>query len=493
MKKKRENKVEMEKNTKRVAVIGAGPAGLTVAYELLKRSSEFDITIFEKEKVVGGLSKTVSFAGNRVDIGGHRYFTKDKKILEIWKSVMSKNNDCFLKVVRKSHILYHDCVFQYPIKIDKQCVKQFGLIKGMHVINSFLYSHFTRKDVVTLEDYYIKQFGKKLYDLFFKDYTYKVWGINAKEMSADWGRQRVQEISLKTILHKKLFRKESAKKYRSLIDEFYYPRMGAGLLWENMANCINDMGGKIKANTVVQSIFIDNKKYVLTLEQNENKWKDVYDIVISSMPLNELIFSMKDVDEPVSSVAKELCYRNMIVVAFEITPQQAGDTLLNNSEDCWLYIQDNTMKAGRIQILNNWSKDMVKNEKNYVVEIEYFCDLGDALWNLEEEQMKRLAFSEMVQLKIIRKDTQIVYDLVQKIDKAYPIYSSGYYEVEKIQKWINGHANLFCIGRNGQHHYNNMDHSMQTALNVADYLLGESIDKEQIWNVNMDSKYQEEI
>lgn len=490
---KREDEVEMEKNTKRVAVIGGGPAGLTVAYELLKRSSEFDITIFEKEEVVGGLSKTLSFAGNKVDIGGHRYFTKDKKILKIWKSVMSKNKDCFLKVVRKSHILYHDCAFQYPIKLDKKCVKQFGLIKGMHVINSFLYSHFTRKDVVTLEDYYKKQFGKKLYDLFFKDYTYKVWGMNAEAMSADWGRQRVQEISLKTVLYKKLLKKESTKKYRSLIEEFYYPRMGAGMLWENMANCINDMGGKIKANTEVQSIFIDNKKYILSLEQNKNEWKDVYDIVISSMPLNELIFSMEYADESVSSVAKKLLYRNMIVVAFEITLQQAGDTLLNNNEDCWLYIQNNTVKAGRIQILNNWSKDMVKNEKNYVVEIEYFCDLGDALWNLEEEQMKRLAFNEMVQLKIIRKDTQIAHDLVQKIDKAYPIYSSGYYEIGKIQKWINGHDNLFCIGRNGQHHYNNMDHSMQTALNVVDYLLGGSIDKEQIWNVNMDSKYHEEF
>ena len=183
----------------------------------------------------------------------------------------------------------------------------------------------------------------------------------------------------------------------------------------------------------------------------------------------------------------------MIVVAFEIMLQQAGDTLLNNKEDCWLYIQDNTVKAGRIQILNNWSKDMVKNEKNYVVEIEYFCDWGDALWNLEEDQMKQLALSEMKQLKIIRNNTQIVHDLVQKIDKAYPIYSSGYYEIGKIQKWINGHDNFFCIGRNGQHHYNNMDHSMQTALKVVDYLSGESIDKEQIWNVNMDSKYHEEI
>ena len=473
----------------KIAIIGAGPAGLTVAHELLKNQENVAITIFEKEKQVGGLSKTFSFKGNRVDIGGHRYFTKDSRVKETWIEVMSTAGEELSIVPRNSHILYKGKAFKYPLQLNYELFKTVGFIEGTAISVSYLLSQMIKTKGESLEDYYIKQFGKRLYQMFFRDYTEKVWGISAHDMLPDWGVQRVQNTSLGSIISHSVGINRRVE--RSLTERFYYPKHGAGELWEYMALQVKNMGGKICLETDVTHIRITDRKPCVGYKNSEGEKVEQFDGIISTMPLKEFVLKVNDCPDSIRIIANGLQYRSLIIVAVEIDKNSIEIALKKFKDDCWIYIQDTSVKAGRIQILNNWSKEMLSDSESFLLELEYFCEEGDELWRLSEKDILGIAIKELQKLQFIIKDKEVRSWMVERIPNAYPVYAGSYTRLDEIRQWINSMEGIYCIGRNGQHHYNNMDHSMQTSYRVVDYIRGKNSEKEQIWNVNMDSDYHE--
>ena len=476
-------------NVKKIAIIGAGPAGLTVAFELLKQCKDVTITIFEKEDSVGGLAKTLSFAGNKVDIGGHRYFTKDSRVMDIWNEVMSSAGEGLKVVPRSSHILYRGKSFAYPLQINYQLFRDIGFFESVSIVVSYLLVHLTKTKEESLEDYYQKQFGKRLYQLFFRDYTRKVWGISAHDMVSDWGTQRVQHTSLWSIIRHGFGVKKGEE--RSLVSHFYYPQQGAGILWQYMDSQIRDMGGETRLETEVTKIQVGKGQSLVVYKDPEGEHSESFDCIISTMPLKEFVQKVNKCPTRIRDIANGLSYRSLVLVALEIEKKYLGNGFRTHKDDCWIYIQDIALRVGRIQVLNNWSEAMLANPDNYLIELEYFCDKNDELWCLSNEEILSLARDELQKMQFAVEDFEVYSWMVKRISDAYPVYAGTYDKLAQIRKWINSMEGIYCIGRNGQHHYNNMDHSMQTSYKVADYIRGQNSEKEQIWNVNMDSEYHE--
>ena len=512
---------------KNVVIIGAGPAGLTAAYQLLKNSyDKYKITIIEEDSQVGGISKTVNYKGNKIDIGGHRFFTKEKKVEKIWTDILKlqseksyddkilnrekklpkngldpeKNDNVLLIRNRVSRILYEDKFYDYPVTVNYKTIRNLGFFRTLECGFSYLKYRIWNKNEENLEDFYINRFGKKLYSMFFEGYTEKVWGRSPKLISKEWGYQRVKGISISEVLRNyfsKILNLNTNKVEASLIESFYYPKYGPGQLYEEMEKQIKNMGGKILKNSKVIKINQKNGKVEsIVYIKNGREYTKNTDILISSMPIKDLVNAFNEVDEEIRKIGDNLPYRDFVTVGLLVNKlnlknETKINTINNNIPDCWLYIQDDKVKLGRIQIFNNWSPYMVADINNTVwLGLEYFCSEGDSFWSMSDEKIIKYAEKELKEIGVIDKDS--IDGCVLKIKKAYPAYFDSYNEIDKVISYLNSINNLYCIGRNGQHRYNNMDHSMMTAIKCAEIIIKEKKNKKAIWNVNVDKDYHEE-
>ncbi len=514
--------------TKKTAIIiGAGPAGLTAAYELLKHTDIVPLVV-EESDTIGGISRTVEHNGNRMDIGGHRFFSKVDAVNALWQELMplqgspafddqllglekplsaggpdpETQDEVMLVRRRVSRIYYLKKFFDYPISLKWDTLRNMGFVRTVKAGCGYLWSCLFKKDETSLKNFYINRFGAPLYEMFFEDYTEKVWGRNPAHISADWGAQRVKGLSLSKALWSMLskpFRQESDAVETSLIEQFYYPKKGPGQLWETLADRIEEQGGRILMNCRVDTIETDGTTVTgITAVAKGRRVKLSADYYFSSMPVKDLIAGMGDTPPlVVRNVAEHLPYRDFITVGLlvdrlAIQNETALKTVGNIVPDCWIYIQERGVKLGRLQIFNNWSPYMVKDPEHTVwIGLEYFCNEGDQMWEMEDEEFIRLATAELVRIGIIRDGA--VQDSVRvKMKKAYPAYFGAYKQFDTVKNWLDGIDNLWCIGRNGQHRYNNMDHSMLTAMEAVRAVKNGDTDKTAVWNVNTEQAYHEE-
>lgn len=513
---------------KNVIIIGGGPAGLTAAYELLRDGSgEYRVTILEESETLGGISQTVRYHGNRMDIGGHRFFSKDEQIMKWWSDLMpvqgkpayddkvlgrekplsengpdpQKEDVVMLVRDRVSRIYYKKCFFDYPVTMNFNTIRNMGLLTTLRAGFSYLKSAICKLPEDNLENFYINRFGRVLYSMFFEGYTEKLWGRHPSEIAADWGAQRVKGLSILAILKdmlRKLFgRKNNANAETSLIEQFWYPKYGPGQLWELVGEKVQEMGGEIRFGCKVQKLrTADGKITGVQCQTPEGETEISGDIFISSMPVRDLVAGMDDADENINRIAAGLPYRDFVTVGLlvkklELKNQTDRRTLANIVPDCWIYVQDKGVKLGRIQIFNNWSPYMVQKPEDTVwIGLEYFCDEGDAFWNMTDEECIAFAVRELRKMGVIQKGVCLDAHR-EKVRKAYPAYFDTYSEFGQVVGFLNGYENLFCVGRNGQHRYNNMDHSMLTAIRAAEAIKAGSTDKSGIWDVNTEKKYHE--
>lgn len=515
---------------KKVVIIGAGPAGLTAAYNLLKQSEEYQVEILEESDVVGGISRTVKYKENRMDLGGHRFFSKDKRVMIWWENIMpiqgkpsyddrilnrkkslepnGPDPECEDRVMlirhRVSRIYYKKKFFDYPISMRPQTFINMGFVKTVRAGCSYLKSIVHKLPENSLENFYINRFGYVLYSMFFEDYTEKLWGRHPKDISADWGAQRVKGLSIRAIL-KDMFSKlvpgHQKEVETSLIEEFIYPKYGPGQLWENVANEIEAMGGTITKSARVNHLKMNNKdlKSVTYVSKSGEEIEKSADIVISSMPIKDLVESMEaEVPSEVRRVALGLPYRDFVTLGvlldkLDMKNLTKIETLNNIVPDCWIYVQDKGVKLGRIQIFNNWSPYMVEDVDSKVwVGLEYFCTEGDSFWNMSDAESIEMATNELIKMGVISSRESILDFHREKVKKAYPAYFDTYKDINKVVEYLNQFENLYCIGRNGQHRYNNMDHSMVTAFEAVNNILNGRKDKSNVWNVNTEKEYHEE-
>lgn len=515
---------------KEAIIVGGGPAGLTAGYELLEKTDIHPV-IFEASDTVGGISKTVEYHGNRIDIGGHRFFSKNQNVMDWWRKMMpiqgkrSKDdilldlNDKELSVDgpdpetvdrvilvrhRVSRILFLRRFFDYPISLSISTLSNMGLLRTIKVGLGYLNALIHHKEEKSLEDFYINRFGKPLYSLFFENYTKKVWGIHPSKLGADWGSQRVKGLSvtvvLKDIFLKKFGKKDDSKVETSLIEQFIYPKYGPGQLWELVADEITKGGGELSLESEVIGINVDNGKVTSVdfRDKNGSVSSRKCDYMLSTMPIKDLVNAIKGIDIPdnVKRIANELPYRDFITVGLclrklIIDNKTHLKTYNNRVPDTWIYIQERDVKIGRLQVFNNWSPYMVKDYENTVwIGLEYFCNEGDDLWNMDKQDFINMAIDELCKIEVIERED--VLDACQvKMKKAYPSYYGSYYELDEVKKFLNGIENLYCMGRNGQHRYNNMDHSMLTAIETVKQIMNGNTDKSAIWSVNTEEDYHE--
>ncbi len=519
----------MSENNKKVLIIGAGPAGITAGYELMKKGG-YDVKIIEETNEIGGISKTIRYNGNRMDIGGHRFFSKDDEVCKWWENVIpkqgapsfddkklsrsvhlseggpdpEKEDRVMLTRNRVSRIYYKKKFFDYPVKMNANTIKNMGFVTTAQAGFSYLASVVHKKEETSLENFYINRFGKKLYSMFFEGYTEKLWGRHPREISADWGSQRVKGLSIIGILRdmlSKAFGSEKNKKEveTSLIEEFNYPKYGPGQLWELAESDFEKMGGTLQKNSKVVRINTSDSKIVsLTYEQNGKEIEETADVFISSMPLKDLVNGMNDVPKKQKEIANGLPYRDFVTVGLlvdklNIKNETDLKTLSDIVPDCWIYVQDTGVKLGRIQVFNNWSPYLVKEpEKTVWIGLEYFCSEDDDFWNMSEEECVSFAVSELVKMGIISSKSDILDSHREKVKKAYPAYFDTYKDIDELISYLNGFDNLFCVGRNGQHRYNNMDHSMATSFEAVRAIESASTDKTALWKVNTEQEYHEE-
>ncbi|MBQ8182987.1 MAG: NAD(P)/FAD-dependent oxidoreductase [Clostridia bacterium] len=511
---------------KTAIIIGAGPAGLTAAYELLKNTDIIPL-VLEESDFIGGISRTAQHNGNRMDIGGHRFFSKNEKVNRLWQELMplqgapsfddirtqthkdlnpnGPDPEIDEKVLllrnRVSRIYYLRKFFDYPISLKPETFINMGFSRTFKAGMGYLKSCVSKKEETSLENFYINRFGRPLYEMFFEDYTEKLWGINPSHIAADWGAQRVKGLSLTkaviNVLTKPFKKKENTE--TSLIEQFYYPKKGPGQLWETLADEVEKMGGKILKNNRVTTLTVEGKKIkYVGVETPEGYTQYKADYFISTMPVKDLINGMgDDVPNTVREIALDLPYRDFITVGvladrLLLENKTKHRTLGNIVPDCWIYIQERDVKLGRLQIFNNWSPYMVKDPENTVwIGLEYFCNEGDEYWNMSDSEFIDFAVDELQKIGII--DKADVKDCVRiKVKKAYPAYFGSYNEFSKVREYLDSIDNLYCIGRNGMHRYNNMDHSMLTAIEAVNCITNPNHNKSRIWDVNTEQEYHEE-
>jgi len=464
-------------------IIGAGPAGLTAALELLERSDIKPI-ILEKDDCVGGIARTVNYNGYRMDIGGHRFFTKAPEIMSWWKNVLP---DDFLAKNRYSHIYYLKKFFPYPIALNLTTLGNLGFKKIFKIGFDYLKASLFRiKPERTLEDFYVNRFGRELYNTFFRDYTQKVWGVPCSSIGADWGAQRVKGLSIaRAVAHAM---KISRRKETSLIDAFYYPKYGPGQLWQAAAEKIRGKGGEIILNHEAVKIELKNNRIVSVTARNSQQGTDRIipaDYVISSMPIKDLIARLDGTIPPeTKEIAAHLPYRDFIAVGMLLARSRV------QTRDQWIYIQEPDVKMGRLQIFNNWSEGLLADKNKIWFGLEYFANVHDELWRMSDEEIIALAKQELKTLDFA--DPSDVMDAtVVKMEKAYPAYWGSYERLPELRNFTDKIENLYLVGRNGLHRYNNMDHSMMTAMVAVKNIIEGKIKKDNIWGINMEKDYHE--
>jgi protoporphyrinogen oxidase len=516
---------------KKAIIIGAGPAGLTAAYELLKRTDVIPI-ILEKSGFIGGISRTTNYKGNRMDMGPHRFFSKSDRVMEWWLSIMplegeggdearisyqnksrainpetrvSKDSDkVMLLIQRLTRIYFLRKFFAYPIQLSIDTLRTLGFARTIKIMISFLYIRlFPRKPEKSLEDFIVNKFGKQLYFLFFKDYTEKVWGIAPSEISAEWGAQRIKGVSLSKAIAGAIKSLRKRKKEdigqkgteTSLIEQFLYPKHGPGSLWEEIARQVEERGGKVYLHQDVQKIYLhDGKIQSVNAINSQTGQTGVWegDYFFSTMPVQELIAGIgEEVPEEVSEVAAGLQYRDFVNVGILLRYLSTKEGKHLELKDNWIYIQERDVKVGRLMIYNNWGGGMIKDSNTTWIGMEYFCNKTDALWIQSDEAIQRLAIEELVKMDLARAE-DVLDSTVQRMEKTYPAYFGTYDRFDVIRNYADQFENLFLIGRNGMHKYNNSDHSSLCAMVAVDNIVAGVTSKANLWAINTEQEYHEE-
>ena len=515
----------MEETSKNIIIIGAGPAGLATAYYLLQHSNYKPI-ILEESEYIGGISRTHVHNGNRMDLGGHRFFTKNEEVLNLWKEIFPIQempaiddiilnrlegfsdkgidpetcDDVFLKRNRLSRIYFLKKFFDYPISFKAETFINMGFSNVLKAGCGYIKSCIYKRKENSLEDFYINRFGKALYNMFFENYTEKLWGIHPSKIQPDWGAQRVKGLSLlnviKNCLFKPLIKKENIE--TSLIESFLYPKKGPGQFYEALADKIKELGGKILLNQKVVSFDFENENIcsVRAINNNGEEIRYKSSTIFSSMPIKDLVegFNSHTPNE-IKEIALNLPYRDFITVGLlvkKLTIKNTSKykTVSDIIPDCWIYIQEKNVKLGRLQVFNNWSPYLNKDFQNTVwLGLEYFCNEGDEMWTSNDNDFIQFAAKELEQIGIISTD-DLIDSVLVRVKKAYPAYFGVYKDFNKLKDYLNKINNLYCIGRNGQHRYNNMDHSILTGFEAAKAFLGDK-DKTLLWNVNTEKDYHE--
>lgn len=516
-------------------IIGAGPAGLTAALELLKKS-DIKPVILESTEDMGGISKTVNYRGNRIDIGGHRFFSKSKWVNDWWKELLpvqgsptldeillkldttdkykatiggpdpEKTDRVMLLRNRLSRIYSAGKFFDYPVTLNLNTIRNLGPEKLLKIASTYIYARLHPiKEERSLEDFFINRFGWELYNTFFRDYSRKVWGVSCNAIKPEWGAQRVKGLSVtKALLHAaNKFVQRDARTGKeltvetSLIEQFMYPKYGPGQLWQEAAGRIEAMGGMILKSHKVVSLAAD-KNRVLSVEADSSEGRKVFpaDYFISTMPVRELISGLGTaVPDDVQSIASGLEYRDFITVGLllrEMKLKNKGHTKTLNSivPDNWIYIQDNHVNLGRLQIFNNWSPYLLDNIYNIWIGLEYFCNEGDALWSMHDADLIAFAANELERIHLIDREN-IIDGCAIRIPKAYPAYFGTFEHFDIIRNFTDCFTNLYLVGRNGMHRYNNMDHSMLTAMAAVENIIRGLDMKDNIWSINAEDEYHE--
>jgi protoporphyrinogen oxidase len=510
---------------KKALIIGGGPAGLTAALEFLKNTNIEPIVV-EMSNCWGGISRTVDYKNNKIDIGGHRFFSKSDVVMQWWNDILpienaSKNiklsyqnqtttfepkktvadhdENVMLIRNRKSRIFYKNQFFDYPISLNPKTIAKLGVFETLLIGISYLKAVvFPIKNEKSLEDFFINRFGKRLYKSFFKDYTEKVWGVLCTEISAEWGAQRIKGLSItKTIIHyfKRIFWFKDKKIQQkntetSLIEYFLYPKYGPGQMWDNVAKKITKKKGVLIQNAKVIKINFENQNQIKSVViQNTVSTQTTTidaDYFISTMPITELLLAFDtQIPKNVTEVANGLQYRDFITVGLLLK------SLNFELPDNWIYVQEPYVKVGRIQVFNNWSPFLVHDKNTHWLGLEYFCNIGDSIWNLSDAELQKLAFDEMIKMGFVNQN-DFMDAVVIRMPKTYPAYFGTYNRFDEIRDFTDKIDNLFLIGRNGMHKYNNQDHSMLTAIEAVKNIKNGIHSKDNIWKINTEQEYHEE-
>jgi protoporphyrinogen oxidase len=524
---------------KRIAVIaGAGPAGLTAALELLRRSDVTPI-LFEADSQVGGISKTVNYRGNRMDLGGHRFFSKSDWVMRWWQEILpvaegqtesgkalrityqqqsrdvlpdvdatASSDSVMLVRQRLSRIFYRRRFFDYPLKLNASTLKNIGLVETLRIGLSYAQARLAPKSPeASLEDFFVNRFGDRLYRTFFKDYTEKVWGVPCNEISAEWGAQRIKGLSVtKAIAHALAgpFRSSANTSQKqtetSLIERFLYPKLGPGQMWEEVARRVAALGGDLHLRHRVVGIERKGLRITAATVRDETTGsvrRVGCDFFISTLPVRDLTAMLMPEDDRVSRVAQRLPYRDFMTVGLLLSKMNSsrgrtGQGACNGMPpDNWIYIQEPDVKIGRLQVFNNWSPALVADPDTIWLGLEYFCREGDDLWRMDNARFVEFAARELEKIGLI--DRQNVLDgTVVRVPKAYPAYFGEYREFETVRDYLDEIANLYPVGRNGMHRYNNQDHSMLSANSAVNSIINRGEGKSQIWGINAEDSYHEE-
>jgi protoporphyrinogen oxidase len=514
-----------------VIIIGAGPAGLTAALELL-RDGRMQPLVLEASDMVGGISRTVEYKGNRMDIGGHRFFSKSDWVMNWWREIVpiaadqstleiayrgqrrevgadgavaSGSGLVMLVRDRLSRIYFLRKYFDYPIKLNATTLTNLGPVRLLRIGVSYVWAMlFQRRAERSLEDFLVNRFGGELYRTFFKDYTEKVWGVPCDRISAEWGAQRIKGLSIFEALRHAIrqrfggeARGQATK--TSLIEHFLYPRLGPGQLWQEVARRVTEGGGEIRFGQQVEGLRHEDGRAVsvLTTDAAGQVVELRADHVISTMPVKDLVAGMRPpAPDDVREVAAALPYRDFITVGLLVSrmranPQARSEGISNMPPDNWIYIQERDVRIGRLQVFNNWSPDLAADPDKVWLGLEYFCQEGDDLWQMEDRAMMDLAAGELEQIGMIDR-VDVLDGTVLRVPKTYPAYFGAYERFPCVREWLDGLGNLYLVGRNGMHRYNNQDHSMLTAKLAVEAILDGKVDKAAIWAVNVDDDYHEQ-
>jgi protoporphyrinogen oxidase len=529
-------------------IIGAGPAGLTAAHELLERT-DIKPLIFEESRYIGGISKTVNYKGNRIDIGGHRFFSKSDWVMRFWLDVFplqgppakddlildrepaftddqlahqgegteaklqagpdpEKQDNVMLARQRVSRIFFLHKFFDYPLSLSCRTLANLGIWRTMRIGASYLRARLLPiKEEKSLEDFLVNRFGRELYSTFFRDYTQKVWGVPCEQIKPEWGAQRIKGLSISgAILHavRNILHKDTSVSQRgtetTLINRFIYPKYGPGQLWEEVARLVESRGGKLSLKQEVTGLKCEGERIVevqITDADTGEVRQVTADYVFSTMPVKDLIAAMGEaVPDDVQEVAQGLIYRDFVTVGLllkklKIKNETKIKTVNDIVPDNWIYIQEKDVKVGRLQVFNNWSPYMVKDDDTVWVGLEYFCDEGDELWSKPDDEFVEFAIDELAKIDMIDK-SDVLDGTVIRSAKTYPAYFGSYDRFDVIRSFVDKFENLFLIGRNGMHKYNNQDHSMLTALTAVENIVNHVKTKDNIWAVNAEQEYHEE-
>lgn len=522
----------------RVAIIaGAGPAGLTAALELLRHTDVIPL-VFESDSQVGGISKTVNYRGNRMDLGGHRFFSKSDWVMNWWQDILpiaasdqaeaatfklgyqgltreftpartSVDPDTVMLVrPRLSRIYYLRSFFDYPVKLNGNTIRNLGLPRMASIGLSYAKSRVApRHPERTLEDFFINRFGDKLYRTFFKDYTEKVWGVPCSEISAEWGVQRIKGLSIsKALLHaaRRALRTDESTSQRgvetSLIERFLYPKFGPGQMWEEVARQVARRGGQVHLRHRVTAIQRNGTRVIgaTVRDMASGEQRDIgCDFFFSTMPVKDLTAMLRPEDESLGRAAAALPYRDFMTAGLLVRRMKSkkghGTAAANGMPpDNWIYIQEPDVKLGRLQVFNNWCPALVADPDTIWLGLEYFCDEDDGLWSMQDPTFLDFAARELEKIGMIDRH-DVLDGTVVRVPKAYPAYFGEYREIGRVREYLDRFPNLFPIGRNGMHRYNNQDHSMLAAKAAVDTVVVGGADKARLWSVNAESDYHETV